>query len=59
MEIKSTRVGWAGHVTHMGNITNAYKIFIGTSLGRRPLRNLGVGLVILLKSMLQKWNMKM
>jgi hypothetical protein len=27
--IKSRRMRWAGHVTHMGEIRNAYNILVG------------------------------
>jgi hypothetical protein len=33
--IKSRRVSWAGHVTHMGEMRNAYKILFGKSEGKR------------------------
>jgi len=31
------RVRWAGHIAHMGDIRNSYKIFVGKPEGRRPL----------------------
>jgi hypothetical protein len=31
------RMKWAGHVTHMGGMRNAYKIFIRKPEGKRPL----------------------
>jgi hypothetical protein len=34
--IKS-RMGWAGHIAHMGEKRNAYKILVGKSKGMRPL----------------------
>jgi len=34
--IKSRRMGWAGHVTCMGEI-NTYKILVGKPEGMRPL----------------------
>jgi hypothetical protein len=36
--IKSRRARWAGHVTHMVENRNAYRILVGKSEGRRPLR---------------------
>jgi hypothetical protein len=35
--IKSRRMRWAGHVAHMGQKRNAYRIFVGKPEGRRPL----------------------
>jgi hypothetical protein len=35
--IKSRRVLWAGHVAHMGEMRNAYRIFIGKPKGQKPL----------------------
>ena len=34
--IKSRRIRWAGHVARMGE-TNAYRILVGKTEGRRPL----------------------
>jgi hypothetical protein len=34
MVIKSRRMRWAGHVTHRGEIKNAYKILVGVPAGR-------------------------
>jgi hypothetical protein len=36
--IKSRRMRWAGHVTRMGEKTNAYRILVGKPQGKRPLR---------------------
>jgi hypothetical protein len=36
--IKSRRMRWAGHVAHMGEMRNVYKILVGEPEGRRPLR---------------------
>jgi hypothetical protein len=38
--IKSRRMRWEGHVAHMGEMRNAYKILIGKPEGRRPLRRI-------------------
>jgi hypothetical protein len=35
--IKSRRMRWAGHVARMGKKTNAYRILVGKSEGKRPL----------------------
>jgi hypothetical protein len=36
--IKSRRMGWARHVARMGEKMNAYRILVGKSEGKRPLR---------------------
>ena len=35
--IKSRRMRWAGHVTHMGEERGVYRILVGKPEGRRPL----------------------
>ncbi|KAJ4446159.1 hypothetical protein ANN_12852 [Periplaneta americana] len=35
--IKSRRLRWAGHVAHMGESRNAYRVLVGRPEGRRPL----------------------
>jgi hypothetical protein len=35
--IKSRRITWVGHVAHMGEIRNAYKILVAKLEGKRPL----------------------
>jgi hypothetical protein len=35
--IKSRRMRWAGHVSRMGEMRNAYRILVGKPEGRRPL----------------------
>jgi hypothetical protein len=35
--IKSRRTTWAGHVTSMGEMRNAYKISVGKPEGKRSL----------------------
>jgi hypothetical protein len=35
--IKSRRMRWAGHVAHIGEIRNTYKILVGKPEGKRPL----------------------
>jgi hypothetical protein len=36
-KIKSKRTGWVGHVVHMGEVRNAYRIVVGKPLGMRSL----------------------
>jgi hypothetical protein len=36
--IKSRRMRWAGHVTHIGDMINAYKLLVSKREGKRPLR---------------------
>jgi hypothetical protein len=38
--IKSRRMRWAGHMARMGWKRNAYRILVGKSEGKRPLRRL-------------------
>jgi hypothetical protein len=38
--IKARRMIWAGHVTRMGEKSNAYKMLVGKPEGRRPLGRL-------------------
>jgi hypothetical protein len=38
--IKSRRMRWAGHVTRMGQLRNAYRILVGKLEGKRPLGRL-------------------
>jgi hypothetical protein len=36
-QIKSRRMRWTGHVAHMGEGTNVYRILVGKPEGKRPL----------------------
>jgi hypothetical protein len=36
--IKSRRMRWMGHVTHMAEIRNSYKILVQKPEGKRPLK---------------------
>jgi hypothetical protein len=36
-QIKSRRMRWAGHVAHMGEERNVYKVVMGKPEGKRPL----------------------
>jgi hypothetical protein len=35
--MKSRSMGWTGHVAHMGEKRNAYRILVGKPEGKRPL----------------------
>jgi hypothetical protein len=39
-QIKSRRTRWAGHVAHMGEGRNMYRVLVGKPEGKRPLRRL-------------------
>jgi hypothetical protein len=36
-QVKSRRMGWAGHVARMGEERKVYKVLVGKPEGRRPL----------------------
>jgi hypothetical protein len=36
-QVKSTRMGWAGHVARMGEERKVYKVLVGKPEGKRPL----------------------
>jgi hypothetical protein len=36
-QIKSKRMGWAGHVARMGEERNLYRVLMGKPEGKRPL----------------------
>jgi hypothetical protein len=36
-QIKSRRMGWAGHVARMGEKRKVYKVLVGKPEGKRPL----------------------
>jgi hypothetical protein len=36
-QIKSRRMGWAGHVAHMGDRRNMYRVLVGKPEEKRPL----------------------
>ena len=38
--IKSRRLRWAGHVTHMGERRGVYRVLVGKPEGKRPLGRL-------------------
>jgi hypothetical protein len=35
--VKSSRMGWTGHVARMGEMRNAYNILVGKLEGKRPI----------------------
>jgi hypothetical protein len=35
--IKSSRIRWAGHVAHMGEGRDVYRVLVGRPEGKRPL----------------------
>jgi hypothetical protein len=35
--IKSRRMRWAGHVAHMGEMRDVYRVLVGQPEGKRPL----------------------
>jgi hypothetical protein len=37
-QIKSRRMRWAGHVAHMGEGRNVYRVLVGKPEGKRPLK---------------------
>jgi hypothetical protein len=37
--VKSRKISLAGHVAHMGEMRNAYKILVGKSEGKIPLKD--------------------
>jgi hypothetical protein len=36
-QVKSRRMRWAGHVAHMGEGRNVYRVLMGKPKGKRPL----------------------
>jgi hypothetical protein len=36
-QIKSRRMRWVGHVAHMGEEKNVYRVLMGKPKGKRPL----------------------
>jgi hypothetical protein len=41
-QVKSRRMRWAGHVTHMGEERKVYKIWVGKPEGKNHLEDQGV-----------------
>jgi len=38
IRVMKLRMRWVGHIAHMGEVRNAYKIVVGKSEGKRPCR---------------------
>jgi hypothetical protein len=51
-----SRMRWAGHVSHMGEKRDAYRILVGRPEGRHHLGDPGVDGRIILKWMFKKWD---
>jgi hypothetical protein len=47
-------MGWAGRVSCMGEMRNAYIIFVANPQGKRPCGNIGVDRRIILERILEK-----
>jgi hypothetical protein len=54
--IKSRKMRWVGHVARTGDRRNAYRVLVGRPAGRKHLEDLGVDGSIMLKCILNKWN---
>jgi hypothetical protein len=52
--IKSRRMRWAGHVARMMAKRNAYRIWVGKSEGKLPLKDQDIGEWIILKWILER-----
>jgi len=52
---KSRRMGWAGHVTRMGEKRAVYRVLVGRSEGNRPIEDLRVDEKIILTYSFSKW----
>jgi hypothetical protein len=52
--IKSRKMRWAGHVAHMGEMRNAYKVLVGKLEGKRLEEELSVDDIIILEWFLGK-----
>jgi hypothetical protein len=48
------RVGWVGHVAHIGLMRNAYKVSDGKPEGKKKLRTLGVNGKLIYKWLLNR-----
>jgi len=57
--IKSRRMGWSGHLVHMGEESGVYWVLLGKPEGRRPLGDLGVDGWIMLGWISIRWNVGM
>jgi len=54
--IKSRRMRWAGHVAHMGENRNTYRVLVRKPEGRRPLGRPRHRWRIILRWILRKWD---
>jgi hypothetical protein len=54
--IKSRRIRWTGHVAHMGEEREPYKVLVGKPEGKRPLGVLGVDGWIVLGWISRRWD---
>jgi hypothetical protein len=49
----------SGHVAYVGEKTNSYRILLTRPAGRRPLENLDIDTVIILRHIVKKWDGRM
>jgi hypothetical protein len=55
--IKSSRMRWAGHVARRGGgKRGAYTVLVGKAKGRDHFEGLGVGEILMLKCIFNKWD---
>ena len=54
--IKSRKMGWVGHVAHMGEKRGVYRILVGKPEGKRPLRRPRRRWVDNIRMDLQEWD---
>jgi len=48
---------WAGHLAHMGERRDVYRVLVRKSEGKRPLGNPGVGGRIILRGIFRQWDL--
>ena len=54
--IKSRRMKWAGHLTHMGERRDVYRVLVGKPEGKRPLGRPRRRWRIVLRCIFRKWD---